>query len=212
MGIDRRAALLDATERVIGERGAAATTIADLTTAAGVAKGTFYLYFDSKEAVLAAVQERWIDHLIARTAATYERLADSDFWTQIDAFLADIVDLDLEHRSWHRATVSLGESPAQARRMQELIAAGIQAGIDAGACHTEDVEAMASMLYAACKQLTHEVMLSEGPVDRDRLLRATRELVHKALALPDGAAPRRAANGRAEAARAVAPARGAAAG
>lgn len=185
MGIDRRAALLDAAERVIGERGAAAATIADLTTAAGVAKGTFYLYFDSKEAVLAAVQARWVDTLIERTAASYARLPEADFWTQVDAFLADVVDLDLEHRSWHRATANYGESPAQAQRLQQLLAASIQAGIDRGACHTDDVESAALMLYAAVKQLIHHAMLDDDhPVDRDRVVRAGQELVHKALALP----------------------------
>lgn len=125
MRMDRRVALLDAAERVIGERGAAATTIADLTNAAGVAKGTFYLYFDSKEALFDAVQARWIDELIERTAASYDRLrGEGDWWIP------------------------------------------------------------ALMLYAAVKQLLHHAMQQDGPVDRERMVRASRELVHKALALP----------------------------
>src|SRR5204862_6086073 len=39
---------------VFGERGFAATKLADVARRAGVTKGTVYLYFDSKEALLKA--------------------------------------------------------------------------------------------------------------------------------------------------------------
>src|SRR2546425_963140 len=40
---------------VFGERGFAATKLADVARRAGVTKGTVYLYFDSKEALFKAV-------------------------------------------------------------------------------------------------------------------------------------------------------------
>ncbi|MCC6001302.1 MAG: TetR/AcrR family transcriptional regulator [Pararhodobacter sp.] len=50
-GQETRAALLRAAEEVIGAKGFAAAAIADITRAAGIAQGTFYIYFDSKEHV-----------------------------------------------------------------------------------------------------------------------------------------------------------------
>ena len=44
-----REAILRAAEEVFGARGFAAAGIADITRAAGIAQGTFYIYFDSKE-------------------------------------------------------------------------------------------------------------------------------------------------------------------
>ncbi len=44
-------ALLDAAERVFGEVGYPDASIVKITEAAGVAQGTFYLYFDSKKAI-----------------------------------------------------------------------------------------------------------------------------------------------------------------
>src|SRR5215210_7257384 len=44
----RREQILDAAERVLVERGLATTTMADVAGAAAVAKGTVYLYFESK--------------------------------------------------------------------------------------------------------------------------------------------------------------------
>jgi AcrR family transcriptional regulator len=50
-GLDTRRRLLDAAERVFGEVGYPDASIVKITEAAGVAQGTFYLYFDSKKSV-----------------------------------------------------------------------------------------------------------------------------------------------------------------
>jgi AcrR family transcriptional regulator len=50
-GQETRAALLRAAEEVIGAKGFAAAAITDITRIAGIAQGTFYIYFDSKEHV-----------------------------------------------------------------------------------------------------------------------------------------------------------------
>ena len=50
-GQDTRASLLRAAETVIGETGFAAASIADITRRAGIAQGTFYIYFQSKDEV-----------------------------------------------------------------------------------------------------------------------------------------------------------------
>jgi AcrR family transcriptional regulator len=50
-GLDTRRRLLDAAEEVFSELGYHDASIVKLTEAAGVAQGTFYLYFDSKKAV-----------------------------------------------------------------------------------------------------------------------------------------------------------------
>jgi AcrR family transcriptional regulator len=50
-GIDTRRRLLDAAEDVFGELGYHDASIVKLAESAGVAAGTFYLYFDSKKAI-----------------------------------------------------------------------------------------------------------------------------------------------------------------
>ena len=47
----RRGQILTAALRVFAERGYHGAAVSDLVKAAGVARGTFYLYFDSKEAI-----------------------------------------------------------------------------------------------------------------------------------------------------------------
>jgi AcrR family transcriptional regulator len=57
----RRADLMDAAEDLFIRRGLDAVTVEDITNAAQVAKGTFYRYFISREALLLALRDRFIE-------------------------------------------------------------------------------------------------------------------------------------------------------
>ena len=52
---EKRRALLEAAYDLFLERGAAKTSVEDITSRAKVAKGTFYLYFQDKGAVMQAL-------------------------------------------------------------------------------------------------------------------------------------------------------------
>jgi AcrR family transcriptional regulator len=60
-----RSRLLDAAKQVLEERGYAATTVADITAAAGVSRATFYVYFASKEDVFSVLAEHVRDAFLA---------------------------------------------------------------------------------------------------------------------------------------------------
>ncbi len=55
---ETHARIFDAAMRLFAERGFANTPVEDITEAADVAKGTFFNYFPSKEAILEALAER----------------------------------------------------------------------------------------------------------------------------------------------------------
>ena len=59
----RTAELLEAARRLFAEKGFHATTVEDIAAAAGVAKGTVYLYYKSKHDVYWAALERGITEL-----------------------------------------------------------------------------------------------------------------------------------------------------
>ena len=69
----RRAELTSAAARVFAERGVANTAVSDIVKAAGVAQGTFYLYFDSKDDVVLAVVEQIGDDMLAAIESRGER-------------------------------------------------------------------------------------------------------------------------------------------
>jgi AcrR family transcriptional regulator len=57
-GENSRELILDATERLMGSRGYAATSISNIREACGLPASSIYWHFGSKEGVLAAVMER----------------------------------------------------------------------------------------------------------------------------------------------------------
>lgn len=59
----RRMVILDAALRVFAAKGYHAASISDIVDEAGVARGTFYLYFESKDAVFVALIENLVEHL-----------------------------------------------------------------------------------------------------------------------------------------------------
>lgn len=58
---ERRNEILDAAESLFTAKGYSATTIQDILQKVGIAKGTFYYYFQSKEEVMDAIVMRFID-------------------------------------------------------------------------------------------------------------------------------------------------------
>ena len=86
-----REALLDAGERLIHERGYNGAGVKEIVDAAGVPKGSFYGYFESKEALLVAVVERYWDDVQARHGALLEDSSRPPR-ERIQAFFAAMAD------------------------------------------------------------------------------------------------------------------------
>src|SRR3954468_13980654 len=59
----RRRQLLSAATTVFARRGYRAASISDIVATAGVARGTFYLYFESKAQVFLAIADDFYDRL-----------------------------------------------------------------------------------------------------------------------------------------------------
>ncbi|HEX6817252.1 MAG TPA: TetR family transcriptional regulator [Ktedonobacterales bacterium] len=62
--IDRRAALLRAAREVLAEKGLDAARVSEIVARAGVAQGTFYLYFPSKYSLVVALTEQVMDQVL----------------------------------------------------------------------------------------------------------------------------------------------------
>lgn len=60
----RRAEILDVAQQLFYTKGYEQTSIQDILTAVGIAKGTFYHYFDSKQALLAGFTERMVEQIM----------------------------------------------------------------------------------------------------------------------------------------------------
>ena len=70
---EKRRALLEAAYDLFLERGAAKTSVEDITSRAKVAKGTFYLYFQDKGAVMQALLGRVSYQLLSNACEAVEK-------------------------------------------------------------------------------------------------------------------------------------------
>ena len=75
-GIERKQQLLDAAAKLFAQRGYAETRILDICREAGVAKGLFYWYFETKEAVFRDLAEHLRMQLRRAQLAAMDRDAD----------------------------------------------------------------------------------------------------------------------------------------
>jgi AcrR family transcriptional regulator len=186
---ERREDLLAAARRVFAERGVAGATVSDITEAAGVAKGTLYLYFHSKEALLGALKQAFVDELVGRATSLYARVGSDDWWALADVTVESMVDFLVEHRDLIQVFAREGLTPQTmevfgeaGRKLRNMFAAGIKAGTDAGAFRVEDPELTATLLDRAIHGTVQQAILYEGGIDRDRVVAGARELVRKVLA------------------------------
>lgn len=71
-----QARLMDAAVSLFAERGVDATSVLDITSAAGMANGTFYNYFENKEGITEAVYRAVTQALATNIVASLNRLND----------------------------------------------------------------------------------------------------------------------------------------
>jgi len=108
----RRSELIGAAWKVFRHKGVANSTVSDIVKAAGVAQGTFYLYFDTKTDLIDALVERVADDMldsIERAVAPTDGGAVAAFCRLRDALLAVAGDptgwelAEIYHRPENRA-------------------------------------------------------------------------------------------------------------
>lgn len=93
-----RQAVVDAATAVFAERGLAAARVSDITELAGVSKGAFYMFFDSKEAAYVAIAQAFLADVLRHLARFEETMCCTEFGPQqldaaarLDAEFADFL-------------------------------------------------------------------------------------------------------------------------
>src|SRR5580698_1219916 len=116
---ERRQQILSVARDVFARRGYHAAKIDDIVAAAGIARGTFYLYFEDKRAIF----EEIVDRTITRLGMAILRVDPHDpvrsVSSQIRENIRRIVDMLLEDRATTKILLSyaVGVDPAFDRKL-----------------------------------------------------------------------------------------------
>lgn len=136
----RRAELASAAAGVFAQRGVANTAVSDIVKAAGIAQGTFYLYFDSKDDAVMAVVEQMVDGMLTAIEAAVDTTGSSavskllgfrDVLVSFDKDPAAIELADFIHRPENRSLHDrLAERlvPELVPLVESIVAQGVSEG------------------------------------------------------------------------------------
>ena len=204
---ERRSELIAYAQKLFYSKGYESTSVRDIVDEVGVAKGTFYYYFDSKTAVLEAV----VDELIAQAQAILqeivadETLAAIPKWIQAfqvvgnwkierkDEMIALLRLLQkdenvlLQHKMWMQATQVL--SPELAK----IIAQGVEEGVFETESIQDAVE-IALAIARGVRDTIYDTLLNPNRYDDPaalawRKITAVQTAIERVLGAPPGSLP-----------------------
>ena len=164
-----RRAILAAAERVIGAKGYNDASIGHITSEAGVAQGTFYIYFTTKEQVFSELvieMGRLVRHAIAEATDGIENRLETE-----RAGLQAFLEFVQAHPDLYRIVQeALFVDPDAYREYYETFAAGYRSGlvaaVAAGQISKGDADTRAWALMGIAKSLGEQLVVfnSDKPI------------------------------------------------
>jgi AcrR family transcriptional regulator len=160
----REAEILTATRNLFDARGVRDAQIEDIARAVGINRAIIYRHFTGKEELFALTLVGYLDELDQRLAAA-DRPGD-DPVERLRAITEAFIDFGLGYPAFVDCALTLMRRPGP-ELLEEIsegamfrlgraistclarVAAAIEAGVEAGRFHTDDVHLLANTLYAA---------------------------------------------------------------
>lgn len=194
-GSGKRERILAGAVEAFAARGFHRTRVRDVARAAGVADGTIYLYFHSKQEILATIFETALERFWARGRPTLEQ--DEEPGGQLDRLvrlhltflgedrrLATVFQVDLRHSFQSLGEVSRGALRAHLERVSSIIERGQARGVFAS-----DLEPMAAaqMVFGVLDQMVTSWILSRRNYRLETQIPAAQRFLRRALGVEPAA-------------------------
>jgi len=183
----RRAEILDAAVGVFMRKGISDAKVEEITDAAGISKGTFYLYFKTKDEAAAAAWERHMDAFAAVGESILAEQARPITDRLVDA-VESLCRFALSHADIHKALYdAAGAEQAKSAANEKLIAmigAAVRGGVDARQIECAHPEMMARALYHGFCGAATDAITGFVALDQDEMIAAAGEMTRAAFGLP----------------------------
>jgi AcrR family transcriptional regulator len=175
----RRGQLLEAAMALFADKGHG-VTVAEITHAAGVSKGTFYVYFSSKTELISELREMMIADYQSRTT---KAIADRAPVGSALALSRELVEGSIDFLSSELHSILFPSAADQARGQREVVQGFEEVLIDANRKGVTDVPDpyWFAVLLVGAANFAVRYSLEAQTFDRDALVDAILELHRRAL-------------------------------
>jgi len=157
--------LMDAAERLFISKGFEATTVSEIVRDAGVAKGTFYHYFPSKNEVLAALRERFTRQFIDRVQMAIDACPTDDAIARLHAWCNSCVAAYLDSMAAHDALYHDHHSPTRGNQDRDAVLDQVLAllneGVALGAWQLDNPRLTAMLMYHGMHGAVDNLVVNE---------------------------------------------------
>ena len=160
----------DAASRVVSQHGVAGATIDAIAAEAGIAKGTIYLYFKSREELLESAADHAITELMEQVAEVVE--SEEPFDVQLRRFFRTVLAYFDEHRDFFRLyQTACKQEECRSRRYAEYfkrMRAWVKRAMEADEIRRLDVDRVTLVLSESLSAVIQRRQIdAPPPIDAD---------------------------------------------
>ncbi len=193
LAVDRRERIIDNATELFATKGYHGTTVDEIVHATGIAKGTFYIYFHSKEELLVEVIKRLIDDTLEKIDTELEKREERDFITRLEIKGQEMLDLYLKRSEL--LYMLLGETVGnprlmkQSREVYEKLAARIEEdlreGVEMGDIYPfEDLKTISYALVGMGQSIA-VLLSSDAEIQLEKTWRTMHEFIQRSFSSKD---------------------------
>lgn len=174
---ERKAQVVAAATRRIASQGYVNTSVADVIDEAGISRGTFYLYFASREALFEEIVDRFVSEI--EGVIEVVTLDDAAPAEKVLANFRRAIELLVDNPDLTKVLFreALGQSAEVDARidafyafMERMVVGALRKGVARGISREVDVSIIAPAMVGAVKEVVYKhVVRSSAPVDPDQL-------------------------------------------
>ncbi len=178
----RRAQVLAAALQTFAQKGYHRTSVSDIIQRAGIARGTFYLYFKNKRAIFEELLSSYLERIASAVRRVQLSPGAPPPQEQIRRNVERVVDVLLENRDFTKLLLvqALGQDPDFDQQVATfyatllgLIQGALVLGQEMNLVRPCDTKVVASCILGSIKEVAHQILLGEDSetVRRDHLVR-----------------------------------------
>lgn len=188
---ERRDEILDAAGKLFSTKGYEKCTINDILDAVGIARGTLYYYFKSKEEVLDAIIERVTETVVERAEMVLSNPELSPAMKILNIFLSMKVEGEVENdlkEELHKTENALMHQKSLSSlvtRITPVLAKVVEEGISQGEFKSDFPIQYMQILLASASTLLDDGIFQVNPEEQQMILRALVALLEKMLGVAD---------------------------